>query len=533
MAFARVVLLFSLGGCVNEPSVVGGSAEPGPVVGGLIAPGCGWFEDMTARTGVHVRHDRAPFGGDGSSVAAEDLDGDGDVDLVFTQGMNNPARLYRNDGAWRFTEVGPLPNGVGVGVGDLDGDGDPDLVLTDMGRQHLLENLGEMRFRDRSAEAGVEVPGSDALPEPTTAALAADLDGDGDLDLYFAQRARSRAYRNDGAWRFADASEAWGIPARNASSTYAPAYFDATGDGVADLFVPIDTDTVSFDAAEPAPAREGDQLLVARRDAAGFAGFRDEAAARGLGGARSSMGVIVADFDGDARSDIYVSNIGANPLFRALGDGTYAASTTHGVLAVTRTDAGPCAGRVRDRECLISSWGSALFDADLDGDDDLVIAIDGLRQRLGQLHFERLADGAWRQRPSCLPPTHGLGLVAADLDGDGALDLVETTNGGPAAILRNRAAPRGRWLRVTLRGHAGNPRGVGAAVTARRAAGPPVTRWVGAHGCAYCTPALEAWFSAADDAPVDLEVRWPSGARSTAPAVRPGRAVTLEEPAAP
>ena len=505
----------------------------GTSVVGSVGRGCGGFEDMTVHSGVHVRHQSAPFGGDGSSVAAADLDGDGDMDLIFTQGMNSPARIYSNDGRWHFSAVDGLTTGVGIGVGDLDGDSDLDLVLTDMGLQHVLENLGDMGFRDRTMAMAMVVASPGGLPEPATGVLVADLDLDGDLDLYFAQRERSRVFRNDGGWRFTEVTDSWGIPARNASLAYVPSYFDASGDGVPDLFVQIDTDATSFDVADPAPEQPGNQLLVAQWGPGGFAGYRDEAVARGLRGAWSTMGVVAADFNGDNRLDLYLSNIGANPLFLARGDGTFVGSTAHREIAVTRLNDGSCAGLVRDRSCLVHSWGSTLFDADLDGDDDLFVAVNSQANDQGLEQFERLADGAWRRRPNCVFPPRGLGLISVDLDDDGDLDLVETTYRGVASVRRNNAAPSGRWLRVQLRGHRSNAQGVGATVTARRATGPAVTRLIGAHGCAYCTAPAEAWFTAAVDGPMGLDVRWPSGLTSHVSDVSTGQSVEIEEPLAP
>ncbi len=128
----------------------------------------------------------------GSGVAIGDIDGDGLADVYFAR-LEGPNALYLNRGGWRFEEIAaaagvdaPDRFSTGAVFADVDGDGDLDLLLTALGGPNaLFENDGTGRFRDVTAHAGLE---SDR--GSTTMALA-DVDGDGDLDLYVANYKRA------------------------------------------------------------------------------------------------------------------------------------------------------------------------------------------------------------------------------------------------------------------------------------------------------------------------------------------------------
>ncbi len=129
-------------------------------------------------------------------IGVIDFDGDGWLDVYAVQGgpfppkNGSPAfgdRLFRNRGDGRFDDVtassglAKLPGGYGFGiaVGDYDNDGRPDIFLTRWRSYALYHNLGKGRFEDCTASAGL----AGDRDWPTSAAWA-DLDGDGDLDLY-------------------------------------------------------------------------------------------------------------------------------------------------------------------------------------------------------------------------------------------------------------------------------------------------------------------------------------------------------------
>ncbi len=196
-AFGAAVVALALGSC-------GGERAPGPWVEEVgyrwrtLHPtgveGGGFVAHPPDQTGVTAANDLTEEAAlenrtlaDGSGVALADYDADGRVDLYLAR-IAGPNVLYRNLGGWRFEDV-TASAGVGLGAhpstsvafADLDGDGDPDLLVGGIGvPQRLLRNEGDGRFTDVSGEAGFEVA------RASRSFALADVDGDGDLDLYVA-----------------------------------------------------------------------------------------------------------------------------------------------------------------------------------------------------------------------------------------------------------------------------------------------------------------------------------------------------------
>ena len=163
---------------------------------------------------------------------------------------------------------------------------------------------------------------------------------------------------------------------------------------------------------------------------------------------RSSMGIVSADMTGDGIPDYYVSNYGRKALLAGVGDGTFTDRTADFGLEAIERYAGPdgnCSSAQVTTGCLLVSWGSAFEDFDLDGNRDLVLANGGL-------NGTEQPQATWRGGPpqagpggafvpvqTDLPWTAGRAIVAADLDGDGDLDLVLTTLNGPVELFENVA----------------------------------------------------------------------------------------------
>src|SRR5690349_15221837 len=125
-----------------------------------------------------------------------------------------------------------LMNGSGVALGDFDGDGLCDIYLCNLdGTNALYKNLGNWRFKDVTAEAGVA-----CLGQTSTGAVFADIDGDGDLDLLVTSMGGPNAcFLNDGHGHFSNMTAAAGLVSKMGSTSMALA--DIDGNGTLDLYV--------------------------------------------------------------------------------------------------------------------------------------------------------------------------------------------------------------------------------------------------------------------------------------------------------
>ena len=401
---------------------------------------------------------------DSSCVALGDLDGDGDLDLVFGASdgrlsvyLDNPGRLAGQAPVWTGSlAAAPL---TGLALGDLDGDGDPDLVCCQAGEPPAV-----LRNRSGAFSLPAEFLG-DGLP--ATGLVLADLDNDRDLDLVIAcDGAPSRRLPNvDGTLRadlavLFDADTTCGavaagdldqdgwldlVLAGNGSlhrviinragdlttDSYTLAAFqlgnpttsalgDIDGDGRLDIIVATSTNTIRT------YLNNGDRT---------FTHFDRSS------GPRAASGAALADLDGDGRLDLVYTTTATTAPLRWLRNsgGAWDTPAPLGELPPGGLKA------------------LALGDLDEDGDLDVVGATDGsagevvLWRRGGFLE----ADASWVE-PSA-GTTYGLAMV--DLDHDGDLDVVQGLFPGPNAIRLNQdgsfsAAPdqllTGSWLTTGL-----------------------------------------------------------------------------------
>jgi hypothetical protein len=349
-------------------------------------------------------------------VGILDFDGDGRLDLFFAQGGPlvpgkdlHPLAdvLLRNLGAGRFedvsAQVGLIPKGYGQGVtvADYDGDGDPDVYVTRYGRNTLWRN-DRGHFTDITDEAGVGV-GLWSL-----GAAFADYDGDGDLDLfvanYFAFDPAQAPFRRDPTTGAAD----YGLPAGFPGQP--DVLFRNEGNG---RF----TDVTARSGVAGAGWGWG-------RGAVAVAQRYLHSSPSGVTGMGRGMGVLASDFDGDGRIDFLVANDAEpNALWRNRGDGTFEEVAMEWGLALNGQG---------DAE---GNMGIAQGDTDGDALPDIVITHfvgehDTLwRKKLlahGRIVFEDRTHEAGLGIDS--KPMTGWGIVLADFDQDGTLDMV-VTNG--------------------------------------------------------------------------------------------------------
>ncbi|HWE39312.1 MAG TPA: CRTAC1 family protein, partial [Isosphaeraceae bacterium] len=404
-------------------------------------------------------------------------------------------------------------------VGDFDNDGRADLFVTRMGSYALYHNKGDGTFEDVTGPSGL----GGFRDWPTSAAFA-DLDGDGDLDLYVchylewdsrnpracydeARRVilceplsfrskQDHLFRNDGG-RFVDVTAEAGFSEHDGRGLGVVAA-DLDDDGRVDLFV----------------ANDQSANFLWRN----LGGFRFEevaavagASANAQGGYQAGMGVACGDLDGDGREDVVVTNFYAESttFFRNLGGGMFA----------DRTAAVGLARPSRD----LLGFGVTTLDANNDGRLDLLTAnghVDDLRpggpfempaQLLIGSGSGQLVDVTAAAGPPFRQPYIGRGLAAGDLDNDGRVDALLLPQNRPLAYLHNQTGGGGHALTVLLEGSASNRDGVGARVTVRAGGRRQVAQRTG--GGSYCSagdPRLH--FGLGDAARVDaLEVRWPSG----------------------
>jgi hypothetical protein len=500
--------------------------------------------DETSACGLGFRHNSCAYGGKlvpetlGSGCAFLDYDGDGWQDILLVNGMDWPGhtrqrstlRLYRNNRNGTFSDVTRRAGldielyGMGVAVGDWNNDGFPDVLVTCVGQNHLFRNTGKGTFVDvtRASGLGGRVGFS-------TSALWVDFDRDGLLDLFVCNYVKwsaehdvfcsldgkqksyctPEAYRGETCWlfrnrgngTFEDVTATSGI-FDTSSKSLGVAMFDYDEDGWPDLFVANDT--------------QPNKLYRNQRDGT----FKDVAVEAGVafsteGKARAGMGVDAADFDNSGRTGLAITNFDIEMigLYRSIGRGLYQdVAMEGGVGAPSRSTLG---------------FGCAFVDMNRDGALDLVVAnghiddtVRNIRGNVGYAQppqlFLNQGNGTFRDVASAAgggfaQPRVGRGLAYGDFDRDGDLDLLVTTNGGPALLFRNDQLAGHRSIRFRLVGTKSNRDAVGASV--RIVSGGSSQTRVVKGGSSYLSQSeLPLTFGLGKRDRVDrVVVNWPSG----------------------
>lgn len=503
----------------------------------------------------------------GSVVAVGDVDRDGRPDLLLGEvgprfERPRPVLLLRNLGAEGFEDVTARAGLSGQGAwsalfADLDNDGDDDLVLGGRllsappgapGLERVLVNDGAGRFTDRTA--GRVPPAPEGVP---VALDAADVDLDGRLDLVAgyggvspdaAYRSRVLVQQGDGS--FAPLAP---LPDDEGFSWVALAR-DLDHDGRADLLVGHDPYALNeLDPQGPDASCAPDIAFRVRAGwinaayaVAGDPGApalrREPVAPIFTSATLTPMGVAALDVDGDGRSELFVTNIGADVLFRARGGGGFedVAAPLGLTLAAPDERAGPV------------SWSALARDLDRDGREDLLVTrgvvLDSrdagrnvIFRARGDGRFERAEEGTGFDLPG---PWSA--LAAADFDGDGDDDLVLGAQtlflrrcddpARRALFLRNdRPADGNHALRVRLVGTVSSRDAVGARVEARLDGGATVVREVSRAGATMASgdASVDLGLGASSRVP-RLRVTWPSGLVQELTDVAADRALTVEEP---
>lgn len=451
-----------------------------------------------------------------AGTAVGDIDGDGRWD-VYVAGLDSPGYLYRNMGDGTFTDVTagsglvPMVGGSAAVFADLDADGDSDLYVTTIstGASRLYINDGAGHFVDEAVARGASAPVTGPCGLHTSV-TAADVDGDGDIDLHLPSWATmalvvapdARVLLNDGTGHFSRAPTVMGLNL-SLRSSFTPGYADFDGDGRRDLAFAGDFSTSGLRRAV------GDPPLRT---------FIDVTALVGVGLDENGMGADIADYDGDGDLDWFVTAIfptsqgcysgspgcHGNRLYRNRGDGHF--------------DEVAVASGVADGGW---GWGTAFFDFDHDGDLDLgntngflTYGHDSDRIRM----FVADGAGGFSEQACALGVTAtgvGRAFVPFDFDGDGDLDILTTEHAAAPHLYRNDVGSATPWLRVRLYDPMRkNTAGLGATVWLRRSVGGAwVRREINANSTYAGVRPPEAHFGlGSGEAPVaDLRIVWPDG----------------------
>ena len=520
------------------------------------------FADVTERAGLTFRHNSGAYGGKllpetlGSGCAFLDYDADGWLDILLVNGMDWPGhkrtrstlQLYRNNRDGTFSDVTKSAGldvemyGMGTAVGDFNNDGFPDLLVTCVGQNRLFRNTGKGTFLDVTRSSGLQ--GRQAF---STSALWVDFDRDGFLDLFVCNYVRwspeydvfcsldgkqksyctPEAYRGETCWlfrnngngTFTDVTASSGV-FDTSSKSLGVAMIDDDADGWPDIFVANDTQPNKLYRNQ----KNGTFKEVAVE--AGLALSRD-------GKARAGMGVDAAELDGSGRATLAVTNFDNEMvgLYRPLGRGFYEdAAMASGIGSATRTTLG---------------FGCAFADFDLDGAVDLVVAnghidetVRNIRGNVGYAQAPHLflnqGDGTFRDAAADVGeefarPIVGRGLACGDFDRDGDVDLLLTTNNGPARLFRNDQLAGNRSLRLRLVGTKSNRDAIGATVRIFDG-GTSQSRLVRSGSSYLSQSELPVTFGVGTRDRVDrVVIAWPSGRTEEFKGLASGKAYDIVE----
>ncbi len=551
LKFGPVMLLVVIGvlGCIAAMGQVAPSAARS--VSNPANPAQLRFTDVTRKLGIDFRHQPGltsqkyileSFGG---GVAVFDFDNDGRPDIFFVNGAaikdpmapsDNPKktgpefwnRLYHQEKDGTFTDVTEKSGLAGKGydlavaAGDFNNDGYVDLFVTSFGHNHLYRNNGDGTFTDVTEKA--KLAGSGFF----SGAAWVDYDNDGLLDLVVLRYATwdfntpmrcgtperreycgpekfapstLTLYHNDGGGHFTDVTahaRLAGLKVKGLGIDIG----DYDRDGWMDIFLANDT--------------WPQMILHNKHDGT----FEEVGAAVGVsaddyGREFAGMGVDVADYDNDGWPDLLIDDLSFQryALYHNNHDGTFTyTSSTTGLGQITARMAG---------------WGLRIADFDNDGKKDIFVA---------QSHVNDLIDATmsvvhYRQSPLIVLNTgtsfrnvsalagpvlqerwDARGLAIGDLHNSGRLDVVISTNDGPAHILRSDLSAPRHWLSLKLEGTRSNRDAIGANVSITTSDGNRQYATVKTSASYLSSSDVRLHFGLNDQTSVaNIEVHWSSG----------------------
>jgi len=518
------------------------------------------FTDVTAQAGIKFVHNAGKSGKKylpetiGSGAAFFDADGDGWIDILLVNGKDwNPsgrhttAALYRNNHNGTFTDITKGSGldvemyGIGVAVADFDNDGRDDVYMTALDGDHLFHNEGNGKFKDVTAASGIKNASFG------TSAAWLDYDRDGKLDLFVANYVQwtqkgdlwcsldgnvksyctpesykgtsSKLFHNLGGGRFEDVTNKAGL-GDPTSKALGVTVIDFDNDGWPDIFVTNDT--------------QPNKLYHNNKNGT----FSEQGVSAGVafgedGVARGAMGVDWSDYDRTGRPDLLVGNFSNQMLglYHNEGNGLF-------------VDEAPRSSIGRD-SLLSLTFGVFFFDYDLDGYPDILTANGHIEEEIGRVQpkikyqeppllFRNLGSKKFENVSNAVgadftKPLVGRGAIYGDFDHDGDLDVLLTSNNGPAHLFRNDGGNKNKWISIRTAGTKSNRDGIGASVAITSASGK---QWnVVRSGSSYASQSdLALVFGLGQDPVVtSIEVTWPSGTKQKFTNVAANQFVTIDE----
>jgi hypothetical protein len=522
------------------------------------------FRDITAQSGIHFAHNNGAFGKKwlpetmGPGCAFIDYDNDGYPDILLVNGEDWPGhahagpttpKLYHNNRNGTFTDVTRQAGlavpmfGLGVAVGDYDNDGFDDLFITALGQSHLFHNNGNGTFTEVTKLAGMWGPN-----EFSTSAAWVDYDRGGKLDLVVANYVQwsestdlyctldgahksyctpesykgtsLRLWHNLGGGKFEDATAKAGLNDPT-SKSLGVTILDYNGDGWPDILVANDT--------------QPNKLYLNKKDGT----FEERGVSSGIafsedGIARAGMGVDAADYDRSGHPSVIISNF-ANQmvsLYHNEGNGLF-------VDEAPQSEVG--------RATLVTlGFGCFFFDYDNDGWPDIFVADGHIEDQIERVQkrvtyaepshlFRNLGGGKFQEVTAQMGQSFAARRVArgaayADIDNDGFLDVLVTTNAGPAVLFHNEGGTN-HSLRLKLVGTKSNRDGIGALVRVTSNNNKDAQSKMLRSGSSYLSQSeLVLTFGLGTQTKADgVEIQWPSGQVDKLSNVTAGQTVTVEE----
>ena len=512
--------------------------------------------DVTRQAGIQFKHNNGAFGRKylpetlGPGCAFLDYDNDGWQDILIVNGTDWPENakrrttlsLYKNNRDGTFRDVTRQSGlsvpvyGMGVAIGDFNNDGFPDIFLSCVGQSRLFQNTGRGTFVDVTERAGLG--GRQGF---STSAMWVDYDRDGLLDLFVCNYVRwstdqdvtcsldgrqksyctPEAYRGSTCWlfrnlgngKFKDVTAESGI-FDTSSKSLGVTQLDLDNDGWPDIFVANDTQPNKLYHN----LRNGKFQEVGVR--AGVAFSED-------GKARAGMGVDVADLDNTGIPTLAVTNFHnemlalykgrKGGLFNDLAPGSEIGRLTRGSLG----------------------FGCFFFDADLDGRQDLLVVNGHIDNTVRNTQYaqpphlflntgESFREIAADVGSDFAAAKVGRGAAFGDFDNDGDLDVLITTNGGPAYLYRNDQLSGNKSIRFRMVGTESNRDAIGATVRISFG-GQASTRTVKSGGSYLSQSELPVTFGLGKQDLVDrVVVRWPRGRTEEYKNLKAGRYKIVE-----